>query len=424
MNALEKYLSKQISLPQLIEKLPKKNLKFSVIIPVYDEPYLSATLNHLLNCDLPKEPVEIILVFNASEATPNHIINQNRKTCAEIEEWSKSQTLPMDIHPIIKEDIPLEYMGAGYARKLGMDEAIRRFASINRTDGVLISLDADTECERNYFTSIEHTLIKEPNINAGTIFFEHPTEGTKYSENVYQAIIRYELFLRYYKQALHYCGFPYAFHTIGSAFFVKALAYAKQGGMNKRKAGEDFYFLNKLFQLGNIREITKTRVYPSPRPSDRVLFGTGPEIKKISNNSEQEYLTYHPEFFTHLKSFFSKAEQLYHIPENKINGVFADLPAFFREFLLKINAEKNIKRIRNNCASLDIFRKHLFLWFDGLKIIRLNHEAHESAFNKTSLLKAANIMLEKSGYKNLQANNYSEVLMNYKEIELANPYKI
>ena len=424
MNALEKYLSKQNNSHQLIEKPPQKNLKYSVIIPVYNEPYLSATLNHLIKCDLPKESVEIILVFNASEATPNRIIRQNRKTFNEINEWKESQNLPMDIHTIIKEDIPSEYMGAGYARKLGMDEAIRRFAAINRTDGILISLDADTESERNYFTSIENTIIKEIHLNGGTFFFEHPTEGAKYSENVYQAIIRYELFLRYYKQALHYCDFPYAFHTIGSAFFVKALAYAKQGGMNKRKAGEDFYFLNKLFQLGNIREVTETRVFPSPRPSERVLFGTGPEIKKISNNSEQEYLTYHPDFFTHLKNFFSKAEQLYNIPENEINEVFTDLPPFFQEFLLKINAEKNIKRIKNNCTSLKIFKKHLFLWFDGLKIIRLIHEAHETTYSKIPLLKATKIMLGYRGYKLPQSINYKEILNTYKEIELACPLKI
>lgn len=424
MNALEKYLSKQNSLPQFIEEQPRKNLKYSVILPVYNEPYLLATLNHLIKCDLPKEPVEIILVFNASEATPEQIIHQNRKTYAEIKEWKKNKNLPMDIHAIIKEDIPSEYMGAGYARKLGMDEAISRFASINRTDGILISLDADTECERNYFAAIENTLYKEPNLNAGTIFFEHPTEGTIYSENIYHAITRYELFLRYYKQALHYCGFPYAFHTIGSAFFVKALSYAKQGGMNKRKAGEDFYFLNKLFQLGNIREVTETRVFPSPRPSERVLFGTGPEIKKISSNSEQEYLTYHPEFFTHLKSFFSRAEQLYSIPEDEINEVFADLPPFFREFLLKNSAEKNIKRIRNNCAGLEIFKKHFFLWFDGLKIIRIIHEAHETAYNKVPLLNAAQIMLKNRGYKNLHSRNYSEMLNIYKDIELAHPHRI
>ena len=424
MNALEKYLSKHNSLPQLIEEHPKKNLKYSVIIPVYDEPCLLATLKHLIKCDLPKEPVEIILVFNASEATPNRIINQNRKTCAEIKEWKENQNLPTDVHAIIKEDIPSEYMGAGYARKLGMDEAIRRFASINRTDGILISLDADTECKSNYFTAIENTIYKEPNINAGTIFFEHPTEGTKYSETIYQSIIRYELFLRYYKHTLHYCGFPYAFHTIGSAFFVKALAYAKQGGMNKRKAGEDFYFLNKLFQLGNIMEVTETRVCPSPRPSERVLFGTGPEIKKICNNSDQEYLTYHPDFFTHLKRFFSKAEHLYNIPEEEINEVFADLPPFFREFLNKNNAEKNIKRIRNNCAKFEIFKKHFFLWFDGLKIIRIIHEAHETTYKKIPLLKAAEIMLGYRGYKLPQSCSYKEMLNTYKKIELACPHKI
>jgi len=424
MNALEKYLSKQNRLNPLIQEQPKNNLKYTVIIPVYNEPHLLHTVNNLINCVLPQEPVEIILVFNASEATPDHIIKQNRETYAEIKEWKEKQNLPMEIHIVIKEDIPPESMGAGLARKIGMDEAIRRYASINKTDGILISLDADTLCESNYFTAIEKALKKEPNLNAGTIFFEHPTEGKNYSVNIYQSITRYELFLRYYKQALHYCSFPYAFHTIGSAFYVKALAYAKQGGMNKRKAGEDFYFLNKLFQLGNIREITETRVFPSPRLSERVLFGTGPEIKKISTNPEQKYLTYHPDLFTHLKSFFSKAEQLYNIPENKIHEVFTDLPTFFQKFLIKNNATNNIQRIRNNCAGLEIFKKHFFLWFDGLKIIRLIHEAHETTYKKIPLLKAAEIMLGYRGCKLPQSGSYKEMLNAYKKIELAYPHKI
>ena len=64
--------------------------------------------------------------------------------------------------------------------------------------------------------------------------------------------------------------------TIGSAFAVTANAYIKRGGMTRSQAGEDFYFLQTLAQIGTVGEITTTKVYPSARLSDRIPFGTGP----------------------------------------------------------------------------------------------------------------------------------------------------
>src|SRR5213594_3575687 len=91
---------------------------------------------------------------------------------------------------------------------------------------------------------------------------------------VAEAIAAYELHLRYYVRALRYAGFPYAHHTIGSCMAVRADVYKKQGGMNKRQAGEDFYFLQKIIPLGHFTDLTETKVIPSSRPSDRVPFGT------------------------------------------------------------------------------------------------------------------------------------------------------
>ena len=75
--------------------------------------------------------------------------------------------------------------------------------------------------------------------------------GGKFDDNSYKAVWLYELHLRYYKQALQFTGFPYYYHTIGSAFAVNAEVYCKQGGMNRQKAGEDFYFLQKIIGCFN-----------------------------------------------------------------------------------------------------------------------------------------------------------------------------
>jgi hypothetical protein len=424
MDALKHYLRKKNIFPPHISEPPAKRLKYALIIPVFNEPNLPETLLSLANADQPEDPVEIILVINSSENTPASILEQNRKTKKEVEELTSKPEFPIKTHIIHKEDLSPDVMGAGYARKTGMDEAIHRFESIKRNNGILISLDADTKCDKNYFTTIEKTVNQNRKLNAGIIFFKHPIEGNEFSQDVYKAVTQYELFLRYYKQALHYCGFPFTFHTIGSAFFVKALAYVKQGGMSQRKAGEDFYFLNKLFQLGNIQEITETHVYPSPRPSDRVLFGTGPEIIKFTEQSEQDYLTYHPEFFSGLKQFFSMIDRFYNNSDYSITNTIQKLPLFIQTFLMKNKGEENIQRILNNCKSPAIFRKHFFLWFNGLKIIRLIHEAHETTFNKIPLFDASKIMLEYRGFNNTQIDNYKELLKYYRQIELNHPERI
>ena len=54
----------------------------------------------------------------------------------------------------------------------------------------------------------------------------------------------------------------------------------KQDGLNKKQAGEDFYFLQKIMPMGNYFELNSTTVHPSSRTSDRVPFGTGPIINQ------------------------------------------------------------------------------------------------------------------------------------------------
>src|SRR5204862_3217619 len=117
------------------------------------------------------------------------------------------------------------------------------------------------------------------------------------------------LHLRYYIQALRYAGFPHAHHTIGSCMAVRAGEYRQQGGMNKRKAGEDFYFLHKIIPLGGFGDLTGTTVYPSPRPSDRVPFGTGKAVRE--NLPGRQIKTYPLDAFLDLKQMIARVPKMY-----------------------------------------------------------------------------------------------------------------
>ena len=112
----------------------------------------------------------------------------------------------------------------------------------------------------------------------GIVAYEHQMP----SDDIEQAAIcSYEIFLRYWVLGLQYARSPYAFHSIGSTIVTTADGYLAVRGMNRREAGEDFYFLNKLAKTGPIRQIRETVVYPSARISRRVPFGTGAAVEKI-----------------------------------------------------------------------------------------------------------------------------------------------
>lgn len=115
----------------------------------------------------------------------------------------------------------------------------------------IASLDADTLVAPGYLTGIIRKF-RNSRVAGITLAYAHRYEGEECTEILRQAIIRYELYLRYYQQALEYCGHPYAYTCIGSAFAVRAADYVLQGGMNKRQAGEDFYFIQKLISTGGL----------------------------------------------------------------------------------------------------------------------------------------------------------------------------
>src|ERR1041385_133403 len=258
------YCERQIMSP------PPRDLGLVVVIPCYDEPDLIGTLESLWSCQRPACAAGVIVVINSPAECAAEIRARNRRTLEEGRGWAEGHAgTGIDFHWLHFPDLPPKQAGVGLARKIGMDEAARRLDDVGRSKGVIAGFDADCRCEVNYLKSIERHFAGHLRSPACSIYFEHPLAGPLEPE-IYEAIAVYELHLRYYVQALRYAGFPHAYHTIGSAMAGRADAYMKQGGMNKRQAGEDFYFLQKMFALGGFTELNGTTVFPSPRESDRV----------------------------------------------------------------------------------------------------------------------------------------------------------
>lgn len=394
---MKKYISRHKKIDKLIKTSPNKGLFNIIVVPVLNEPKIIKYLQSISDCDKPNKNVEVILIINSSEVVNDDVVEQNRKTYKQLLEFAKqNNTEKLSFYPFIFENLPKKQAGAGLARKYGMDEALERFYDA-QIDGVITSLDADTFVEKNYLIEIERVFSVD-NIKGATIYYEHPIDGNEENDEVYKSIISYELYLRYYYQVLKYIGVPYAYHTIGSAFVVRASTYAKQGGMKPNQAGEDFYFLQKIIPVKGFVEINSTAVYPSSRISYRVIFGTGPAIGEISNSKNQQYYVYSLQSFIDLKQFFDNWQAFFNINNNDYNKLVNNFSKPINDFLDDINFYQEIVKISKNTSNLTTFRKAFFTKFDAFKVIRFLNTSHNNYYKKEEISIVATEMLQLLNY--------------------------
>ena len=374
----EKYIEKQKSETLTGEIFISRNTGLIVVIPCYNELDIEKTLRSLFACDTDNFCTEIILLINSFEISSDEIKKNNRKTFNDACEFAHCHNNShLKLIPVMVEDLPGHQTGAGQPRKIGMDEALKRFVSIDKEDGVIVSLDADCVVDKNYLMEIYKTFQNKKIISA-TISFHHPVEHLAENDPIRKSIETYEIYLHYYRSALEYAGYPYAYHTIGSAFAVRCTPYAQVGGMGKQQAGEDFYFLQKIFPLGKTAEITTTKVYPAARLSDRVPFGTGTALAKMIAEKEIVKYTYSFESFRVLKTLFDRIDQFFKAtPENIVQTL--GNPCLVK-FLLNDNFIFEIENINKTTSTLSAFRKRFFNYFNAFKILKYLNFVHLEYF--------------------------------------------
>lgn len=375
----------------LIEAPLQPGTKLIIVIPCYDEPDLLVTLRSLARCQASQYPVEVIIVINAGEGADQQVVQNNLNTLRQAQVWlSENHSLPFLCHLLYVDDLPKKHAGVGLARKIGMDEALRRFATINYP-GLIVCLDADCTVSESYLMTTEKQfLLNLPHVC--NIYFEHDL-ALVHDENLRQGIIHYELFLRYYVNALKYSGFPFAMHTIGSSMAVRADIYAKVGGMNRRKAGEDFYFLHKIAPQRRFIHIHEAVVYPSSRISYRVPFGTGKAQADWQTDQSKLLETYHFQIFEDLKLFLNQLNALYLVNKNQLNEKMHLMPKSMQTFLVQQNFADRLREIQNNTAGIESFKKRFFHWFDGFRVLKYVHFARDHFYPSMQLSEAADKLL-------------------------------
>lgn len=380
MKHWQRYLS-QLK-PQFLEtQLPQRMVAdMIVVIPCLDEKDLNMTLQSLLHCEKEGFQTLVVIILNSSERSPISIVEQNRKSFDEtIEFANKNRTPDLDFFPLIFENLPRKHAGVGLARKIGMDLAVSHFHSFANSEGIIVSLDADCTVWPHFLSKIYRAYKTSAKLNCTVQNFSHRVENN--DARLENAIRQYEQYIGYYSRMLRFIGFPYYYHTIGSAFSVAADAYVRVGGMGRQQGGEDFYFLQKIFALGNVEELTDVFVYPMARFSDRVPFGTGPALRKIMDESGGEMTVYSRQSFRELSRFFVLIDTFFKQEKLSIEGAVKMLHPSIARFIEEINFWEEIEDCNQNSATQAAFRKRFFHHFNGFKIIKYLNFAHSEYFS-------------------------------------------
>lgn len=415
---IDKYLTK-FDLPKWKVVQRNENEKFSniIVIPAISEfeNIIKLTDSILLN-NLDKINKTLALfVINNKKNDSNEIKTNNFHSIQYLNKLinKSNENLKFGFIDCSTEgnEPPEKDAGAGLARKIGMDSALTLFDYQIKTQKIIISLDADCLITQNYIQEIQKSFINEK-INTAVINFEH-----QLSENTIQnlGIINYEIFLRHYILGLKYANSAFAFHTIGSAFAVDPEIYVKVGGMNKRKGGEDFYFLQKAGKILDVKKIENAKVFPSSRVSWRVPFGTGPRIKRFLENQVNEYFVYSTRSFFILKKWNEILNESKNICKNVgkdkklIEEITFDMLVKSKSihhelynFLISQNFINNWQNILQNSSSEKQLSQNIKNWMDGFRTLKLIHHLRDSAYPNEKMFESVNELFSLSGSKTIE----------------------
>ena len=268
-----------------------------------------------------------------------------------------------------------EKYGVGLARHQACTAGI---AFIEDTAPV-ISLDADSPVDPNYFSAIFEYIAQHPNFQAGHVSFEHRHCGTA---NEKRAIEIYEQHLKRHRQKLEEAHSPHAWYAIGSTIVCTKAAYLKSGGYHRRRmAGEDFYLLQQLSKTGcAIERIEDAIVFPSDRVSDRVPFGTGKAVGDTIENGC--WLTYHDHCYRDLGLLLAAVEKGVSC---SVAEILKDVPETCMDWLVGRKFESVWPKLKANSRDDTMLLQRFHQWLDAFQTLKLIHFLSDHAYPRTPM---------------------------------------
>ena len=383
--------------PWKIFDAPTRSFSGAIIIPSLAEaanlPQTLESLSHnpavLLNRFL------ILIIVNQRADASGAETADNHKTLQMLPLWKQQYGLNnlfwVDAASIGAELPPKQ--GVGLARKIGLDLALP-LLDYRDGDPLLICLDADTVVQPDYLHAIS-SHFAATTAGGASISYRHRPAANEAGQS---AIDRYELFLRIYVLGLDLAGSPYAFHTVGSAMACQASAYVASGGMNRRLAGEDFYFLQQVHKTSGVVPLVGTIVHPSPRSSTRVPFGTGRSVGDMLEDGEQRLLFYQPVVFSIVGEWLECMAENSGADASELLNRAAAISPVLHDVMEQAGFRASWENLKKNNREGEKLTAAFHGWFDAFRTMRLIHELSDRAYPRIEPEGAVAPLFERAGH--------------------------
>ncbi|MBL7685991.1 MAG: hypothetical protein JNK65_08170 [Deltaproteobacteria bacterium] len=390
--ALSKYLTRHLEKEAQDFDGSLPTFDQGLTIPIYDEDF---SFFDTLQSIPTHSKTLAVLVVNAKKNSIQDIIQKNQTLIQEIKRrYSSLQSNLKSEHLSLHksnfgaillvdlsrpETLLKPKQGVGQARKVGCDLIFKLIHQQKIKSHWIYTTDADAVLPSDYFERIPL------NVQAGAALFPY-THSLSSDHKTNEAIISYEIFLRYLHLGLQAADSPYAYSSIGSTLALDANTYAEALGFPDREAGEDFYLLNKIIKIRSLLKLTGNPIILSGRVSHRVPFGTGKAIREISEGflENKPYSIYHPDVFLYLKCFHASLIQYAQTRSvNHFTNYFSQqlqshsLQDISEDFFHAFNIQKNYETtFAKNSNSKQLLR-NLQTWFDAFKTLKFLHWIEE-----------------------------------------------
>ena len=348
------------------KKNKNKKYIFTINIPCYNEfEYLFDTLDSIDKQDkkILKKTLVTIVINNANN--DSDLIKKNNYNTYKLLITKKYNFDFIAIDCFSKKYALNEKIaGVGYARKIGLDYSLNHIVDHK---SILCLLDADTIIDKNYLSTIKTNF--NQNMDVVVINFKHQKSNNPIIE---EGIRKYENTIKKIAKKIDNTGSPYGYVSMGSTIVCNAKSYIACGGMNTKKATEDFYFLQALAKYAKIHKIEEMLVFPSSRNENRVYLGTGFRMDEYVKNKKFKNLEFSNESYIQIsklikiidKNWNKDSECIFDLIKKKLNQKCIN-------FLVDNNIKEILNKFKKNAKDKKQFILFFHQWFDALSIMKL-----------------------------------------------------
>lgn len=315
----------------LFNKAPHPNLRIAITIPAKDEEEciistLDALNNQLAANGRRLDPTvyEILILANNCTDDSYALVTRYRQTFPKLQ-----------LH-VAQINLEKELAHVGTARRLLMDAAYERFKSIGRSDGIIVTTDADSEVDSLWIHSIMMEMAKGNDVVGGRIL---PRNIPKLSKLPHLRDVNYRYYLSRLESMLDPVSsdpWPRHFQCYGPSLAVTCSIYEKAGRIPPIPYLEDEEFRKALYRIdARVRRSPEVKVYTSARLQGKVEFGFSVQLKQWGAMTSYQQQQYAEPFVAHEKKLKAK-NNLRTIWKNKrdITESHVQLSGVSRELML------------------------------------------------------------------------------------------